>query len=370
MKLWHSFTKELKLASRGYYFYIEIFMAVLLLLILLFAVPEEFNSKSEEYISMDLPEEMVIALREGILEADIDGQSEFVEMKNQGEVISVEYFESDDTKMYLFKNKETMIHMTEEERPSVGAHMSLDESGNISYEYYMQGYESEKLRNVFLIFHNRDLNELTAINDKQEVRSLGSNYELLTDRENVIPSILTFNGSLMGLFIVAAYIFLDKQEGIIKAYAITASSVWHYLMSKVGVILVTSIISSIIIVVPIMGQQVNYPLLLLLLITSGFFVSSLGMVIASFYKNLMQAFGIIYAVIIVLLLPNIAYFVPSWEPLWIKLIPTHPLIQGFKETIMVNGDATYTLLASLGFLVAGVILFIIANIRYKKTLAA
>ncbi|MFZ7121595.1 MAG: ABC transporter permease [Eubacteriaceae bacterium] len=370
MKLWYSFTKELKLASRGYYFYIEIFMAALLLMILLFAVPEEFNSKSKEYISMDLPEKMLSALREDILEEDIDGQSEFVEMKNQGEVISVEYFESDDTKMYLFENKEAMIYMTEEDRPSVGAHMSLDESGNMNYEYYMQGYESEKLRNVFLIFHNRDLNELTAINDKQEVRSLGSNYEPLTDRENVIPSVLTFNGSLMGLFIVAAYIFLDKQEGIIKAYAITASSVWHYLMSKTGVILVTSIISSIIIVVPIMGQQVNYPLLLLLLITSGFFVSSLGLVIASFYKNLMQAFGIIYAVMIVLLLPNIAYFIPSWEPVWIKLIPTHPLIQGFKETIMVNGDTTYTLLASLGFLVVGVILFIIANIRYKKTLAA
>lgn len=369
MKLWHSFIKELKLSSRGFYFYIEIFMAVLLLVILLFVVPEEFNSKQAEYLSFDLPEQVRSTMIEDILERDLDGKVENIELKNEGELIPAEYYETEDRKVYVFESEEIMVRMTEAERPSVGAHLTLDESGKMNYEYYMQGYESEKLKNVYLVFHNRDLDELKVINDNQVVRSLGADYELLNDRENVVPSILTFNGSLMGLFIIAAYIFLDKQEGIIKAYAITASPVWHYLMSKVGVILVTSIISSFIIVVPIMGLQANYPLMLLLLITSGFFVATLGLVIASFYKNLMQAFGVMYVVMIAMMLPNIAYFIPSWEPLWIKVIPTYPLIEGFKETILINGDITYTLLVSLGFSVVGLLLFLIANMRFKKTLA-
>ncbi|GAA0180209.1 hypothetical protein SH2C18_29420 [Clostridium sediminicola] len=369
MKLWHSFIKELKLSSRGFYFYIEIFMAVLLLVILLFVVPEEFKSKEKEFISLDLPKQVTDTLIKDFLEEDLDGKVEKVEIKNKGELIPADYYETEDKKVYVFQSEEILIRMTKAERPSVGAHLNLDDSGNMHYKYYLQGYESEKLKNVYLVFHNRDLDELKAINDKQEVRSLGADYELLNDRENVVPSILTFNGSLMGLFIIAAYIFLDKQEGIIKAYAVTASSVWHYLMSKVGVILVTSILSSFIIVAPIMGLQPNYPLMLLLLITSGFFVSALGLVIASFYKNLMQAFGVVYVVMIALMLPNIAYFIPSWEPLWIKIIPTYPLIEGFKETILANGDTTYTLLVSLGFSVAGLILFLIANKRFKKTLA-
>ena len=36
----------------------------------------------------------------------------------------------------------------------------------------------------------------------------------------------------MGFFIIAAYIFLDKKEGVIKAYAVTPSPVWKYLLSK------------------------------------------------------------------------------------------------------------------------------------------
>lgn len=370
MKLWHSFIKELKLSSRGFYFYIEIFMAALLLVILLFVVPEEFVSKEIEYIYFDLPEKLTQGYIEDILEEDLDGKSESVEIKSNGEKISVEFYETDEKKFYVVDNKEKLIQLTKTERPLIGAIISLDTSNNIHYEYFLQGYESERLKNIYLVFHNKDLNLIKEELDNQVVRSLSSDYDSLNDRENVVPSILTFNGSLMGLFIIVAYIFLDKQEGIIKAYAITASSVWHYLMSKVGVILVTSIISCFIIVVPIMGLQPNYPLMLLLLITSGFFVSALGLVIASYYKNLMQAFGAIYVVMIAMMLPNIAYFIPSWEPLWIKVIPTYSLIQGFKETILDKGDTTYTLLACLAFLVVGVILFLFANKRFKKTLAA
>lgn len=368
MKLWHSFSKELKLSSRGYYFYVELIMAIILLVVVLVVIPEEFVSKHTEYLYFDLPEEMINEYKKDILKDDLDGKAELVEIKSNNELIPAEFYETDKKKYYIVEDEKAAIQLAETERPLLSAVMSLDDNNNLHYKYYLQGYESERLKNLYLIVHNQDLNLIKDHIDGQEVRALSTGYDELTDRENVIPSFLTFNGSLMGLFIIAAYIFLDKQEGIIKAYAVTASSVWHYLMSKVGVILVTSTLASFIIVVPVMGLKPNYPSLLLLLITSGFFASSLGLVVASFYKNMMQAFGAIYILMIAMLLPNIAYFVPSWEPAWIKVIPTYPLIQGFKETILKNGDTAYTLMVSLGFLVVGLLMFLIANKRYKKTL--
>ncbi|WBW95637.1 ABC transporter permease [Oceanirhabdus sp. W0125-5] len=370
MKLWHSFIKELKLSSRGFYFYVELFMAIILLVVLLFVIPKEFVSKSSEYLYFDLPEAMVNQYKEEILKEDLDGKAELVEIKSKKDTIKAEFYESSDTKLYVVKNKAQLIQLAETERPLVGAVISLNDEGKVHYEYYLQGYESERLKNLYRIIHNTDLNLIKDEIDKQEVRSLSTGYGQLNDRENVIPSFLTFNGSLMGLFIIAAYIFLDKKEGIIKAYAVTSSSVWQYLMSKVGVIITTTILSSLIIVIPVMGLKVNYLALLILLITSAFFASSLGLLVASFYKNMMQSFGAIYVLMIAMLLPNIAYFVPSWEPLWIKFIPTYPLIQGFKECIVENGDISYTLMASFGFLVVGLLLFILSNIRYKKTLTA
>jgi hypothetical protein len=172
----------------------------------------------------------------------------------------------------------------------------------------------------------------------------------------------------MSLFIIAAYIFLDKSEGIIKAYAVTASSVWHYLLSKIGVIIVTSIATSLIITIPIMGLQPNYFAMLLFIITSGFFAASLGLYITSFYKDIIQAFGVLYIVIVIMIMPNISYFTPSWDPDWIKIIPSYVMLQSFKEIISINGNIAYVLVASLGFAVLGLDIFILANHRFKKTL--
>ena len=58
MKLFSSFVKELKIASRGFYFYIEILMALLILIIFLFAVPDTFANKTSEYLYLDMPNEV------------------------------------------------------------------------------------------------------------------------------------------------------------------------------------------------------------------------------------------------------------------------------------------------------------------------
>lgn len=367
MKLWHSFLKELKLASRGYYFYIEIAMAFILLAVLLFVIPENFSNKTTEYLYFDLPEGVVTIYEGAIIKDDIDGKVENVEVKSKKELIPAKFYETEERKIYIVESEAEAKQLSETEK-KLGAVISLDDSGKMHYKYFLQGYESQRLKNLYSVIHNRDMDELEKELGNVVVRSLSSDYEVLSDRENVIPSFLTFNGSLMGLFIIAAYIFLDKQEGVIKAYAVTASSVWEYLLSKVGVLLVTTIFSSLLIVIPVMGLQPNYPLLLILLITSGFFASSLGLLLATFFKNLIQAFGAVYVIMIVMLLPNIAYFIPGWDPAWIKVIPAYPLIQGFKESILTNGDVSYILSVSLGFLVVGMIIFYIANVRYKKDL--
>lgn len=201
------------------------------------------------------------------------------------------------------------------------------------------------------------------------VRSIYREGEPLSDKENIIPVILTFNGSLMSLFIIAAYIFLDKDEGIIKAYAVTASSVWHYLLSKIGVITITSIVTTLIMTVPIMGMQPNYPAMLIFIVTSGFFAASLGLFLSSYYKDITQAFGALYIVIVIMMMPNISYFTPSWDPDWVKIIPSYVMLQSFKEIISVDGNMSYVMLSSLGFAVLGINMFILANYRFKKTLS-
>ena len=123
-------------------------------------------------------------------------------------------------------------------------------------------------------------------------------------------------------------------------------------------------------VIRAVGGRPNYLLMLVLLITSGFFFSAIGLLISGFYDSMAKAFNGIYLVMIATMVPAIGYFIQSWEPLWLRFIPTYYIIQGFRESIVKGGDWVFVLLSSAGFLVAGTLLFIWATHRHKKCLTA
>ncbi len=367
MKLWYSFIKELKLASRSFYFYIEIVMAGIFLFLLLLVIPENFDHRVNEYLFYDVPDSAWGYFESELLEMDEDGSAEIVEIELDKEIISGSLYQTEENNYYVLDDQKQAISLADSERAFAGV-IHMDELGEVTYTYYMQGYETDRLRNIYAVFHNESMDVLESAFDAQDVQVLHEDQVLLSDRQNILPSFLTFNGSLMGMFILASYIFLDKKEGVIKAYAVTTSPVWQYLLSKVGVLTLTSLVTSLIITIPVMGTQPNYLGMLVFLLGTGFAASALGLVIASYFDDIAQSFGVLFGLVIFLMLPNIAYFIPTWDPIWMKYIPTYAMLEGFKEILLPGGDMGYILMASFGFFIAGLVLFLFANMRFKKTL--
>jgi hypothetical protein len=367
MKLWSSFVKELVIASRGFYFYIEIMMAFIFLFLLLFVIPEQFNSKEDEYLYLDFPS---ATIEEAYIEAfdDLDGQPEAVTLKAGKAEIDAHLYETADKKIYLLHSEADMAILAENKH-KIGAAVAMDSDDyETRYTYYLQGNETDRLKNLLLIIHGQDDAQLYDAAEDQEVRRLTDTNVKLTDRENLLPVFLAFNGALMGFFIIAAYIFLDKKEGVIKAYAVTPSPVWKYMLSKVMVLTMTMLLTSLVIIVPLMGGRINYPVLLVFLASTGLFASGLGLVVSGYYDSMTKSFGIMYLLMIVMGFPMIAYFTPSWDPVWLKLVPSYYILFGFKE-IFIKGDMGFVLLVALGYLAAGTLLFAWANARYKRTLS-
>ena len=110
--------------------------------------------------------------------------------------------------------------------------------------------------------------------------------------------------------------------------------------------------SSSVITIPVMGLQPNYLLFYPLLWISTFAFAALGLFIASFFDNMTKAFGVLFGGMMVMMLPALSYFIPSFDPVWMRYVPTYPLMQGFKEVMMVNGDAGYVL-TQCGIFLAG-----------------
>jgi len=393
MKLLSNYFKEMKIAARGYYFYIEIVMAVILLGILLFAVSETSTSNSKQFVHNDMPDKITEYIKDKSIadgDARLAGYAEFklkpaeFEITNQetGEttpyvfddekILKLETIETLDSSTgelsgtaYYVETEEDMIRLAYGES-EVGVTTAMDAHGKISYKYYLQGYETDRLESLLYISHSESPSVINAKKDKQVVRTLEV-METLNNRENLVPVFLVFAGSLMGFFIVLAYIYYDKAEGVIRAFAVSPSPMWKYLITKIFVILSTVIVSSSIVTIPVMGWQPNYVLFYIFLIITTFAIASLGMLVASFFDSIAKSFGVMYAIMIALMIPAFSYYIPSFDPLWIRFFPTYPMLQGFKE-ILLNGDAGYVLTYSLVFLAGGLLLFVLADKRFQKTL--
>ena len=135
---------------RDYYFYIEIFFAIVILVIVLFAIPENFNSRSTEYLYLDIPEAAETAMTDLFLDEDEDGAAEAVEVKIKKEMIPTTYYETVDRKIYIMESEGDLIKIAENKK-QLGAVISMDDTGAMSYKYYLQGYETEKLKNLYLV---------------------------------------------------------------------------------------------------------------------------------------------------------------------------------------------------------------------------
>ncbi len=394
MKLFSTYIKEMKIASRGFYFYIEIFIAIIALIIILVAVKENPDSKMKEYLHYDMPLEVVTMmmdkeLQEGNIRMEEDTKltlkpgSFDVLNKETGKKESFVYLEEETvwaktfkklnaktgkvlSTVYILENEEDMIRLAHA-KGNIGAAVRVDDKGKFTYDYYIQGYETERLSESLYLLHTFDEKNIATMLENQVTREIGYS-ERLNNREAFVPVFIVLSGSLMGFFIIMSYVFLDKNEGVIKAFAVTPSSVYKYLLSKIMVILTTVVISSSIVVIPIMKLKPNYPLLYLYLMVSSFAFSCLGLLVASFFDNISKAFGVLYFMMIIMVVPAFSYYIASFDPIWLRVFPTYPLLEGFKGIMNGRPDIPYVLTYSLVFLIGGVILLALSNSRFKKSL--
>ena len=342
MKVIYSFIKDLKVSFKTFYIYIEIVMALIFVAVLLFVVPENFSSNSKLYIHVS---------------QDLRNSPMYKELLGTRDENIINLENSNDIKPKM-----------EEDRNSVGVDIQKEDN-KLSYNITLQGYENEKLRNLIEKAIIADFaRELPGFENTTNLITLDNASERLSDRLNILPVYLLLNSSFVGLFIVATYIFMDKEEGTIRAIAVTPSKMWEYLLSKMGVMMLTGLLTALVTTISIAGLKPNYIHLIMLLISTNAFGTALGLFISSFYDDIIKAMGSIFVTIIAFGFAAISYYVPSFSPLLIKILPSYPMLFAFREVFLESPDIYYVYLNVVGFGILAIIFFMWANHRFKKTL--
>ena len=394
MKWWKAYCKELKIASRGFYFYMELIVALLVLMVLMMVVKPWPDGHQDEYLYNDMPQEVLewfidrdlkagriqesgekeIKLKPGsfTLRNCQTGEETFYEFP-ETEVLTVPTYQKINARtgriggrIYLMPDEASMLRVADK-TGKVGATITVDEQGNVSYRYYNQGYETEQVLNSMYVLHTFDVDVVDQQMALQKEITIGTVPRLNT-RQAVVPVYVTLACCLMGIFMVCAYVFLDKQENVVRAFLVTPGTLHQYLTGKILLILTVNLISATLVTLPVMGLQPSYGLFFLLVMAASFLFTCLGLVVASIFPNMGKAFGSLYLLMILLMLPMIPYYAGSFDPEWIHFLPSYPVLMSFKQILQGQPERSYVLLTAGGCLLGGVGLRELAVLGFRRTI--
>ena len=90
-----------------------------------------------------------------------------------------------------------------------------------------------------------------------------------------------------------------------------------------------------------MKLKPNYLLVFIFLIASTYLFSSLGLLVGSFFDTMSKAFGVLYIMMIAMMLPAFSYYISSFDPVWIRFLPTYSILEGFKGIMKGQPDMSY-----------------------------
>ena len=394
MKLWSNYRKELKIASRGFYFYLELVMAAVLLAAILLFVPAEVTYVSEEAVFAEFPRETLEQLllngtgEQGRYERAEDTQvrvrpdsftyydeqtgAAFPVTFDDKKTLELEtwyYFDAASGKhtktLVVVQSLDDLLRVAKTEK-WLSTVIRVNDAGQPQYRVLLFGTESERYRSMVAAAMSAG-DTLTEVAEGIEVRALGA-QNVLSNRASYLPLVVVIMNGLMGLLMVTAYLTIDKASGLIRAMAVTPVHTRSYLLSKVLVVVTTSLLSSLAVTVPVMGLQPNYLLFIPAAALVSVFSCTLGLWLASFFEDLKSAFGVLFLIMAVMMLPAMSSIIPGFAPLWLRLMPTYPMLRAVTQSLLPRPDVWYTLLVLLGMAAVSAVLLYWSEHRYRKSL--
>jgi hypothetical protein len=148
---------------------------------------------------------------------------------------------------------------------------------------------------------------------------------------------------LLGFFIVAVLVFQEKQEGAIRAYRVSPAGPLAYILSKNLLLVVLALPYGGLLVLAGRGLEVNYLNLFILIILSSSLMTFAGLFVAVFFNNISEWFFIGVFILILNMLPLIAYAMPAFAPAWLTWIPSYPVVFGVREILFPTGKSGFML---------------------------
>ncbi|MGM0366338.1 MAG: ABC transporter permease [Actinomycetota bacterium] len=242
----------------------------------------------------------------------------------------------------------TSYHEFEQELHQSREGMGIIAAGspeNISFEIISSSALGHKTLNIVQA-------TLQYITDLVTQKDTGSpiKIEYLRDRTkpmpfniSFIPIFITFEVVMLGFILIAVLIFQEKGEGSIRAYRVSAGGVHEYILSKAIIISLLGLAYGLVCTLLTAGLGINYFWLAAIVMLAGLLMTFFGLFMSVFFKNISEFLIVSVTVMVLVQLPVISYFNPSFIPAFIRWLPSYPVLFGIREIIYPSGKAGFLL---------------------------
>jgi len=320
--------KDLKVVTRNHYLTVVVGLALVYVLAINFVIPAQLATSAEVVVWDQTPGQAMLKLYQtgagGASGAAVDS-----------ETASAEALQAGDTRL--------------------GLHIEggdLPERITVTY----QGYENEQTRHLFettlraqvaaLAGSPPPVFETDVLRPTQPAERPPFNFSLL-------PVFIFSEAVMVGILLVAALLYSEKDEGTLRAYRVSPGGEFEYLLAKSLAMGVLGVVFTVIVTALTVGLRVAWGPILGLVFLAAAAMTIIALVIANLFKTISQFILTGLVITIVFGLPVAGYFAPSLGPWWFKVLPSYPLVFALREAYFPTGNtaaiagAVWQMLATL-----------------------
>ncbi|GAU79296.1 ABC transporter permease [Fusibacter sp. 3D3] len=338
--------KDILYAFRNYCFHIVIVLSLVFVVLINFVIAEDLTIKPPVYYYISYT---------GAYESALNTTLETMK-KDHNNVLQMSSVKEIETNM----NKEINC---------IGLVITGVED-EVDIEFLLHGYENEQVQSTLILAMKDEISHSIKgeINVKTEIINSAADQKEIPANKNILPLFLVMESTMLGFILIAALIFIEKDEGTIKSFAVTPGRLSEYLISKITVMAILGIMGSFLTAGLVMGLNMNYLWLGVLILLGSVFSATLGLIMASFFKTISESMIWILIVNLLLGLPLTSYLLPSYAPLYIKLLPTYYLLFSVKEAVFPTGNDTIIIKTVVMFILILIVLYFLSILAFKRNL--
>ena len=171
------------------------------------------------------------------------------------------------------------------------------------------------------------------------------------------PIFICFEALMVGFILGGALMLSEKQDGTVLVLCVSPLSTATYIVSKTLLFSLIGTIYASLICVLTVGFSIHWGLFLLLSFVGTAIFTLIGLAYTTPFHDMSGWFFSMVVLLSVNMLPVISYASPAFTPLWMKLIPSYPILMAYRSALFGGAlDLRYTIVAMAVWSVASFLL--------------